>query len=203
MQYLNLFPTSVFTDYQPDIVSDYLPVANEYLEKYGKKFDQREHSNINHISTYNMQESVDALSNDKRMDKLTAYLVETAKNFLNYQNVDGSSYELEPFYLFNKIGKYSGHGQHAHPESIISGCIYLQAYDDSSPLIFKDPRPIDKYYYYKPIYNRLAETYKLFPEYSVPVYTGLVLMWNSWLEHEIPICYSDKERITVAFNLSR
>ena len=82
MQYLNLFPTSVFTDYQPDIVSDYLPVANEYLEKYGKKFDQREHSNINHISTYNMQESVDALSNDKRMDKLTAYLVETAKNFL-------------------------------------------------------------------------------------------------------------------------
>lgn len=203
MQYLNLFPTTIFTDYQPQIVEDYLPIALEYLDTFGKKFDSREYSNPNHVSTYNVQEAANFQSTDRRLDKLTSHLVATAKNFLDHQNVESSSYRFSPYYLFNKIGKNSGHAQHAHPESIVSGCIYLQAYEDSSPIIFKDPRPIDKYYYYKPIFNRMSDSYKLLPEYSVPVYTGLVLMWNSWLEHEIPICYSDKERITIAFNLSK
>jgi uncharacterized protein (TIGR02466 family) len=203
MRYLNLFPTSIFTDSQPRIVEDYLPIANEYIEKYGKKFSHKDQYSPNHISTYNVQEAADAQASDRRLDNLSSYLIDAARKFLDYQNVDGSSYKLNPYYLFNRIGKYSGHAQHAHPESIVSGCIYLQTYEDSSPIIFRDPRPVDKYYYYKPIFNRMSDTYKLLPEYSVPVYTGLVLMWNSWLEHEIPICYSDNERITVAFNLSK
>lgn len=203
MGYINLFPTTIFMENQPEIVTDYLPIALEYLETYGKKFDAREHYSPNHISTYNVQEAVQAQLQDRRLDKLTSYLVNNAKAFLDHQNVESSSYNFNPYYLFNRIGKFSGHAQHAHPESIISGCIYLQAYEDSSPIIFRDPRPIDKYYYYKPIFNRMADTYKLLPEYSMPVHTGLVLMWNSWLEHEIPICYSEKERITIAFNLSK
>jgi uncharacterized protein (TIGR02466 family) len=204
MSYLTLFPTIIHAEENQEIVTDYLPVAEDYLAKFGRKFDNRHvDSNPNHFSTYNVQEAGVYQSTDSRLEKLSSYLVHTAKNFLDYQNVESSQYKLSPYYLFNRIGKSSGHNLHAHPESIVSGCIYLKSSGKNSPIIFRDPRPIDKYYYYKPIFNRLSDTYKLLPEYSVPVYSGLLLMWNSWLEHEIPPCYDDGERVTIAFNLSK
>jgi uncharacterized protein (TIGR02466 family) len=203
MHVLNLFPTCVWAEDNQEVVKDYLPIAEDYLKKFGRKFRSDEFSDPNHISTYNVEEASLYQQTDSRLNGLTSYLIQNAKQFLDYQNVDSSSYKFDPYYLFNKIGKDSGHAQHAHPESIISGCIYLKASENNSPIIFKDPRPIDKYYYYKPVFNRLSDTYKLLPEYSVPVHTGLILMWNSWLEHEIPRCYNDDERITIAFNLSK
>lgn len=207
MQILNLFPTCVWAETNEQVVNEYLPVAEEYLNKFGTQFNSTVSDeylgDLNHISTYNIDDAYNYQQTDQRMGRLTDYLVDIAKKFLDHQNVESSCYNLRPYYLFNKIGKNSGHRLHAHPESIVSGCIYLKCSEKSSPLVFRDPRPIDKYYYYKPIFNRKFDTYKLLPECSIPVQTGLIMMWNSWLEHEIPRCPHDDERITIAFNLSK
>ena len=204
MPFINLFPTTVYIEHNPRVADDYLPIAEEYLNKFGKKFsDKHEEYSPNHISTYNSQESINCISTDSRFNNLTIHLQNMARVFLDDQNVQHKDYKLHPFYLFNKIGKYSGHDIHSHPESIVSGCIYLKTTGEVPPIIFYDPRPVHKYYYYTPIFGRLSDTYKLLPEYSMPVYTGLIMMWNSWMEHEVPMSYDDSERITLAFNLSK
>jgi uncharacterized protein (TIGR02466 family) len=204
MQYINIFPTCICVNNNVELVNEYLPIAEEYLSNFGNKFSNvHEEYSPNHISTYSSKEASNYQSTDNRLSKLTTYIKNMARNFLDSQNVKHDHYKLDPFYLFNKIGKNSGHAPHTHPESIVSGCIYLKATELDSCILFYDPRPVHNYYHYYPIFNRDSETYKLLPEYSLPVNTGLIVMWNSWLQHEVPINYNDSERITLAFNLSK
>ena len=103
-------------------------------------------------------------------------------------------------FLINKVNKGGLHIKHAHPASIISGCFYLKCSENSSPLIFSDPRDYYKYITYKQ--EPSADRHScLYPDFFVPVKQGLILLWPSWLEHEVPYSTDDNERISIAFNL--
>jgi uncharacterized protein (TIGR02466 family) len=198
MSYQYIFPTCIFTDIQKDMATEVLPVAIEYLETYGEQFMGYK----NHISTYRNIEATIKLNRDPRLLSLTNFIVNEAKKMLDFQNVDHSQYKLTYSMLVNKVGKDSTHLLHAHPGSIISGCFYLKTAPDSPPLIFKDPRDYYKYIYYQPIFGRNS-VYSLLPEHVSPVQDGLIMMWPSWLEHEVPLSNSDEDRITIAFNLDK
>jgi hypothetical protein len=45
--------------------------------------------------------------------------------------------------------------------------------------------------------------YKLLPEYVINPTEGMILMWPSWLEHQVPVSKCSEERIAVAFNVNR
>ena len=180
------------------MATDLLPVAIEYLENYGEQFMGYE----NHISTYRNIEATKKLNLDPRMLEFGNFIVSEARKMLEYQNVDHSQYKLTTSYLINEVGKNSSHLQHSHPGSIISGCFYLKTSFDSPPLIFKDPRDYYKYIYYTPIFGR-STPYSLLPEHAVHVEDGMIMMWPSWLEHEVPLSTSDGNRITIAFNLDK
>jgi hypothetical protein len=200
MAYTHIFPTCVFSDIQLELADKILPIANEYLEKHGTVLTKFK----NHISTYKNKDVGAMIMNDPRMKILGDYIRGISYQYLNDNNVDANRYNdlgSNIFYLFNKIGKDSTHNLHAHPSSLLSGCFYLDACDDSPPLIFKDPRPYYDYVYYEPIFNRTTP-YTLLPEFVVPVKKGMILLWPSWLAHEVPLSNSDGNRITVAFNVN-
>jgi uncharacterized protein (TIGR02466 family) len=89
------------------------------------------------------------------------------------------------------------HASHIHPHSVISGTTYVQMPDGTSSLKLEDPRlpmmmmsPLRR--------KNVAEELRQFV-YVTPV-VGDVLLWESWLRHEVPMNMAEEERITVSFN---
>ena len=80
-------------------------------------------------------------------------------------------------------GKGSTLQWHCHPNSIISGLIYLKADEKSSKLFFQNPMSME------------GEVYEIQPE------TGLMLTWPSFLMHGSGTSINDsEERIVLGFN---
>ncbi len=91
------------------------------------------------------------------------------------------------------------HPSHLHPHSVISGTTYVTMPEGTSAIKFEDPRlammmaaPIRKA-------DAPAELRSFI--YLTPK-EGEVLLWESWLRHEVPLNLTDEERISVSFNYS-
>jgi uncharacterized protein (TIGR02466 family) len=200
MTYHYIFPTCVYSDDQESLAKTILPVCEEYLEKYGEIFT----TNTSHISTYRNATANAEMMKDIRLKPLLDYIIENSLKFLEYQNVDPSQFEKSirsnQIFLINKVTKGGSHTRHAHPAAVISGCFYLKCSEISSPLIFTDPREYYKYINYPQAHNTERHSC-LYADFIVPVKQGLILLWPSWLEHEVPHSTDDNERITIAFNL--
>ena len=89
------------------------------------------------------------------------------------------------------------HASHIHPHSVISGTTYVAMPEGTSALKLEDPRlpmmmmaPLTR--------KDAAEALQRFV-YVKPV-VGDVLLWESWLRHEVPMNMSEEERISVSFN---
>ena len=89
------------------------------------------------------------------------------------------------------------HSSHIHPHSVISGTFYVSIPEGASALRLEDPRlglmmnaPLRKANGKPEHQNFVCAT---------PL-AGTVLMWESWLRHEVPINLSDDVRISVSFN---
>jgi uncharacterized protein (TIGR02466 family) len=91
------------------------------------------------------------------------------------------------------------HAVHLHPNSYLSGVIYLNAPENCGPIIFHDPRPASnmiEFSYHS--YNiRNGKTLIEHPE------NGMMLIWPSWLSHGVENgkCEKEEKRISIAFNV--
>ncbi len=89
------------------------------------------------------------------------------------------------------------HASHIHPHSVISGTTYVAMPEGTSSLKLEDPRlpmmmmaPVVK--------KDAAQKLQRFV-YVKPV-VGDVLLWESWLRHEVPMNMAEEDRISVSFN---
>ena len=190
----------MYSDDQESLAQATLPICEEYLHKYGEVFGD----NTNHISTYRNPTANVEMLQDIRLKPLLDYIIENSLRFLEYQNINVNQFESsirsKQMFLINKVNKGGSHVKHAHPGAVISGCFYLKCSEQSPPIILSDPRDYYKYISYQQIPNPERHSC-LFPDFFVPIKQGLVLIWPSWLEHEVPHSTDDNERITIAFNL--
>lgn len=89
------------------------------------------------------------------------------------------------------------HTGHIHPHSVISGTTYVSMPSDTSAIKFEDPR--------LPMMMAAPGRHKDTPEelrqfvYVKPE-MGDVLLWESWLRHEVPMNNAEDERVSVSFN---
>ena len=202
--YHHIFPTCIASDIREDYANELYPIAIEYLEKFGGAHSYGPNENKEHWTTYYTQESATQMVADPRLKKFYEYFISEARTFLDAMNTRSSKYRFNfPFSFFAKVGKGARHELHSHPGSVISGVYYIRADESSPPIVFKDPRPYYKYMYYDTIFEegRDPKSYSLFPEYVVKPKTGMLLLFPSWLEHEVLFSNSNEERITLVFNL--
>ena len=102
--------------------------------------------------------------------------------------------------LWINILPYGGiHTAHIHPHSIISGTTYVAMPEGTSAIKFEDPRlammmaaPTRK----KTACEELRSFFYAKPK------VGDVLLWESWLRHEVPMNMAKDDRISVSFNYS-
>ena len=90
-----------------------------------------------------------------------------------------------------------GHSGHIHPHSVISGTRYVRTPPGASALKLEDPR--------LPMMMAAPARRADAPEelrsfvYVAPA-PGTVLMWESWLRHEVPANGAKSDRISISFN---
>jgi uncharacterized protein (TIGR02466 family) len=91
----------------------------------------------------------------------------------------------------------AAHTSHIHPHSVLSGTVYVAIPLGASALKFEDPR-LPMMMAAPPRRADADEPRKAFV-YLQPA-PGTVLIWESWLRHEVPVNTAKTERISVSFN---
>lgn len=84
------------------------------------------------------------------------------------------------------------HSAHIHPHSIISGTLYVEVPKGSGPIRFEDPR--------LPLMMAAPPRPDTFV--TVEPRAGLLLMWESWLRHEVLPGAGRGERLSISFNFA-
>jgi uncharacterized protein (TIGR02466 family) len=91
--------------------------------------------------------------------------------------------------LLKSGGQHSGH---IHPRSILSGTFYVVVPKGSGSIRFEDPRlPL-----------MMAAPPRADTFVSVEPRPGLLLMWESWLRHEVLAGTGKGERLSISFNFA-
>ncbi|SEM58247.1 conserved hypothetical protein [Roseovarius tolerans] len=113
-------------------------------------------------------------------------------------DLDGRALKLEDIWI-NILPEGGSHGSHIHPHSVISGTTYVAMPEDASALKLEDPRSA-RMMAAPPRRKGAREELQTFV-YAKPQ-VGDVLLWESWLRHEVPLNMSEEDRISVSFNYS-
>jgi uncharacterized protein (TIGR02466 family) len=98
--------------------------------------------------------------------------------------------------LLKSGGQHSGH---IHPHSIISGTLYVEVPARSGTIRFEDPRlPLTM----AAPPRRTDAPPDLQPFVSIEPRPGLLLLWESWLRHEVIAGTGKGERLSISFNFA-
>ncbi len=126
--------------------------------------------------------------------KLDAHVAAFAEQ-LEY-DLHGRKLKLDSLWV-NVLEPHGTHSGHIHPHSIISGTFYVSVPEGASALRFEDPRlPLMMA---APVRRQGARRdHETFVAMTPAV--GTVLLWESFIRHEVPINLGDDVRISVSFN---
>jgi uncharacterized protein (TIGR02466 family) len=91
----------------------------------------------------------------------------------------------------------SYHGLHMHPLSVVSGTFYLQVPKDSGSIKFEDPRSGLYMAAPPPKPKTKIENQR---HIEVKSKAGEVVLFESWLRHEVTQNLSSEDRVSVSFN---
>lgn len=111
-------------------------------------------------------------------------------------DLGGRGLVLEDLWI-NILPEGGTHASHIHPHSVISGTTYVAMPDGASALKLEDPRHA-MMMAAPPRIKDAREEMRSFVYKSPNV--GDVLLWESWLRHEVPMNQSEEDRISVSFN---
>ena len=98
----------------------------------------------------------------------------------------------------NVLSEGGSHSSHIHTNAVLSGTYYVKSPEGAGPIVFEDPRhalmmaaPPRKSSAPRPLRTYVSQQ----PS------PGLLVLWESWLRHEVPLNRAEGERISVSFNL--
>jgi len=97
----------------------------------------------------------------------------------------------------NIMSRNAVHGLHLHPLSTLSGTYYVHVPAGSPGIKFEDPR-LDRYMAAPPRSVRAGSKNRQWV--TLPAVAGQVVLFESWLRHEVPSHPTAAERVSVSFN---
>jgi uncharacterized protein (TIGR02466 family) len=89
----------------------------------------------------------------------------------------------------NLMGRGAAHSLHLHPQAVISGTYYVSTPRGSAGLKFEDPR-----------LSRFMAAPMRRTHLAFPARAGHVVLFESWLRHEVPAGGTARERVSLSFN---
>ncbi len=128
------------------------------------------------------------------VEALDLHVAEFAKDI--QFDLDGRKLVLEDIWI-NILPEGGLHTSHLHPHSVISGTTYVSVPDGANSIKYEDPR--SGRMMASPMRTKDARRELQTFVYCKPE-PGDVLLWESWLRHEVPMNNSEENRISVSFN---
>ena len=110
----------------------------------------------------------------------------------------GKQIHMSDFWV-NIMPEHVAHGLHLHPLSFISGTYYVVTPPGCAGLKFEDPR-LDRFMAAPPKIPDASPSNRT--HLTHPAKAGHVVLFESWLRHEVPANRTAAERISVSFNYS-
>ncbi len=97
----------------------------------------------------------------------------------------------------NVMPEGGSHTSHIHTNSVISGTYYVAVPQGAGPIVYEDPR----HAMMMAAPQRLATAPREMKSHiSETPEAGTLLLWESWLRHEVPLNKAEGLRISVSFN---
>ena len=114
---------------------------------------------------------------------------------LDYE-MAGKRLALDSLWI-NVMDRGGVHGAHLHPHSVISGTYYVSVPRGAAAIRFEDPR-LGLMMAAPPKKERAATANRSFV--SVTPKPGTILLWESFLRHDVPPNTARGKRISISFN---
>jgi uncharacterized protein (TIGR02466 family) len=111
-------------------------------------------------------------------------------------DLGGRSLVLDSMWI-NVLEKGGAHSGHIHPNCVVSGTIYVVVPEGAGAIRFEDPR-LAMMMAAPPRKARAKPENRSFHE--VTPAAGTVLLWESWLRHEVLANQAKLPRISISFN---
>jgi len=189
IQITELFTTPILNTYFPLEKS-----LDKYVIDYCKKNKTETKSNINGYQSNNILEKPNS-----RISSFIDSLTSPVKVFSSSLRLKQSIQLNNMWFNINKPG--ATNKLHNHPQSIISGVYYLKVPKDSGNIIFYNPAS-ELMSSYLP--NSFVNSYDRYNanSWSITPKENYLILFPSWLRHEVSKNDSKKDRISIAFNYS-
>ncbi len=97
----------------------------------------------------------------------------------------------------NVMPEGGSHTSHIHTNAVISGTYYVAVPNGAGPIVFEDPRLAMLMAAPPRKSSAPRETQNHVSEHPKP---GTLMLWESWLRHEVPLNMAPGNRISVSFN---
>tara|TARA_R110000787_G_scaffold140370_1_gene253932 strand:+ start:842 stop:1432 length:591 start_codon:yes stop_codon:yes gene_type:complete len=190
MHIQNIFPVSIGHFNDTTFTNKVLPIANSIL-------DESQISSLGYKNTYNNHRGQKYL---KSFTWIEDYIHQICYEYINKLKIKFKDKIYIDTLFVSKINNTQFHGRHTHPNSILSGVIYLDTIGVYAPIIFDDPCEVRNFHSLNSKNENNIEGIPFYPT------KGDIIVFESWLPHRVPhnVSKEAKEgsRTTLVFNVS-
>jgi uncharacterized protein (TIGR02466 family) len=202
MSSLSLFPSTVYKASLTSAAST--KKLNRELLREVENLSQEDSAGIewsakNYSNGYTSYASVNQLHKfSPTFTELETHIRKHVLKFIDSLKLDYSKQNLQMNTCWANVMEEDGHhSMHIHPHSIVSGTYYLKMPKNSSALRFEDPRY--GHFMSRPPVKANAPA-KMQTHFTLAAEAGELILFESWLKHEVPRNKSESPRISISFN---
>lgn len=159
----------------------------------------RRWSKANYAGGYTSYGSLDQLHRmSSTFGDLQKHLNRHVRGFVKHleMDIDPSELQLSTCWV-NIMPAGVSHTSHLHPLSVISGTYYVETPAGGGDLKFEDPR-LEAFMASPPRKATASESNRR--HVRVKPKPGQVILFESWMRHEVPANTGTKERVSISFN---
>ena len=179
---INIFPTPIYIDYLNRPLNQY---ELDYIKKC-KSECYNNYGNLTSKSTYILNDLPDL------KNSIEQFIYDYTYNFLDYKK-SVTPYITQSWLNYMNTNEY--HHRHDHPNSFISGVLYINADKNFDSIKFHK----NTYMQIKPDVNKYNDYNS--DDYYISVNTGQCVLFPSNLQHSVDYNKQNAERISLAFNV--
>lgn len=201
MALLTLFPSSVYRAALPTAAGARLnrELKQESLRLREVDEEGKEWSHRHYPGGYTSYGSLDRLHQfSTTFGELKTHLDRHAARFTKLLEMDIDPRELQLTRCWvNVMATQTTHSMHIHPLSVLSGTYYVQTPPKGGALKFEDPR-LDSFMASPP--RKAGASVANLRHVSLKPKAGELILFESWMRHEVPPNHDNRERISISFN---
>lgn len=186
---LNAFTTPIFAlryDRSEELNKEVVPIFKEIEHN-----DQNQHGYVNGYTSYSSTSNILELEN---LSELLSFIANSVNQIHNRLELSVPIKLINSWFSIGR--KNSMHERHNHLPSTWSGVYYVQANNNDGNITFFNEHLKSNW----PFSETSIENVLTRQIFTIQPETGLMLIFPSYLEHQVHLNNTDNERIAISFN---